>query len=119
MDFMNGLGVNKNDIQKVFSRENSYCMVLEHSGGIIAFAMGYFEQYDDCPAYDLIEIVVAADRQNQEIGTAFMKGIEIRAKQKGAMLIQLEAVNDKFHEHFYKKLGYHNVSNLVHKTKNL
>ena len=48
-----------------------------------------------------------------------MKEIEIRAKQKGAMLIQLEAVNDKFHEHFYKKLGYHNVSNLVHKTKNL
>jgi len=35
------------------------------------------------------------------------------------MLIQFQAVNDELHEHFYGKLGYKNVSNLVLKTKML
>lgn len=104
-------------IHQVFSREDSYCMVLEQDEDIIAFAMGYFEQYDDGFAYDLIEIVVAADDQKKGIGTAFMHELEARVKAKGAMLIQLQAVNDGFHEHFYGKLGYHNASNLVLKTK--
>lgn len=106
-------------IHQVFSREDSYCMVLENDKEIIAFAMGYFEQYDDCFAYDLIEIVVAADYQKQGIGTEFMKELEVRVKDKGAMLIQLSAVNDKFHEYFYGKLGYKNANNLVLKTKML
>lgn len=104
-------------IHQVFSREDSYCMVLEQDEAIIAFAMGYFEQYDDGFAYDLIEIVVAAAYQKKGIGTAFMQELEARVKAKGAMLIQLQAVNDGFHEHFYGKLGYHNASNLVLKTK--
>lgn len=77
-------------IHQVFSREDSYCMVLEDDNEIIAFAMGYFE---------------------------FMKELEARVKEEGAMLIQLQAVNDEFHEHFYGKLGYNNASNLVLKTK--
>jgi len=104
-------------IHQVWSREDSYCLVLEISGQIIAFAMGYFEQYDDCFAYDLIEIVVEEKHQNQGIGTEFMKELETRVKEKGAMLMQLESVNDAFHEHFYGRLGYRNASNFVLKTK--
>lgn len=106
-------------IHQVVSREDSYCMVLENDNMIIAFAMGYFEQYDDCFAYDLIEIVVADDYQKKGIGTKFMEELEARVKAEGAMLIQLQAVNDEFHEHFYGKLGYNNASNLVLKTKML
>lgn len=106
-------------IHQVFSREDSYCMVLEDGGQIIAFAMGYFEQYDDCFAYDLVEIVVCHEYQNRGIGTAFMVELEKRVKAKGAMLIQLQAVNDGLHDHFYGKLGYHNARNLVLKTKML
>lgn len=104
-------------IHQVLSREDSYCLVLENVNKIIAFAIGYYEQYDDCFAYDLIEIVVSANYQNKGIGTKFMKELEARVKREGAMLIQLEAVNDEFHEHFYGKLGYKNASNLVLKTK--
>lgn len=64
--------------------------------------MGYFEQYDDCFAYDLVEIVVDMEQQN-----------------KGAMLIQLQMVNDERHEHFYGSLGYQSATNLVLKTKML
>lgn len=106
-------------IHQVYSREDSYCIVLENDNEIIAFAMGYFEQYDDCFAYDLIEIVVATEYQQKGIGTAFMKELEARVKAEGAMLIQLEAVNDEFHNHFYGKLGFNNASNLVLKTKML
>lgn len=45
-------------IHQVWSREDSYCLVWENKNNIIAFAIGYFEQYDDCFAYDLVEIVV-------------------------------------------------------------
>ena len=106
-------------IHQVLTREDSYCLLSEDSGSVSGFAMGYFEQYDDCFAYDLIEIVIAAGLQNQGLGTEFMKEIEKRVKEKGAMLIQLQSVNDEFHEHFYGKLGYSNASNLVLKTKML
>ena len=104
-------------IHQVLTKEDSYCVILEDRGEVIAFAMGYFEQYDDCVAYDLVEIVVSTDKQNKGIGTMFMNELERQVKEKGAMLIQLQAVNDGLHEHFYGKLGYKTATNLVLKSK--
>lgn len=106
-------------IHQVWSREDSFCLIMQENQKVIAFAMGYFEQYDDCKTYDLIEIVVAAGYQGKGIGTTLMKELEAEVKEKGAMNIQLQAVNDEKHEHFYGKLGYKNVSNLVLKCKPL
>lgn len=106
-------------ISQVLTREDSLCLMLEDEGKLIAFSMGYFEQYDDGEAYDLVEIVVAKEHQNQGIGTQFMREIERRAKEKGALLIQLEAVNDDKHNLFYGKLGFKDASNLVLKCKML
>ena len=104
-------------IHQVWSREDSYCLVWENKNDIVAFAIGYFEQYDDCFAYDLVEIVVATHLQNKGYGSRFMKELESCVKNEGAMLIQLQAVNDDLHNHFYGKLGYKDASNLVLKTK--
>ena len=104
-------------IHQVWNHEDSYCLILEDNGTVIGFAMGYFEQYDDCFAYDLVEIVVSTKLQNQGIGTKFMNELEKRIKEKGAMLIQLQAVNDDHHNHFYGKLGYKDAANLTLKTK--
>ncbi len=106
-------------ICQVLSREDAFCLLMEDQGTVIAFAIGYFEQYDDCFAYDLVEIVVSAERQNQGIGTMFMEELEKQVKGRSAMLIQLQAVNDGLHEHFYGKLGYRTVNNLVLKSKML
>ncbi len=106
-------------IHQVLTRMDSFCLVCEDGSELLAFAMGYFEQYDDCFAYDLVEIVVAADRQNCGIGTALMRELEARVKEKGAMLVQLQAVNDEHHAYFYGKLGYKDAKNLVLKTKML
>ena len=106
-------------IHQVWSREDSYCLIWEDGSEIVAFAMGYFEQYDDCFAYDLVEIVVATHLQNKGYGTKFMQELETCVKNEGAMLIQLQAVNDDLHNHFYGKLGYYDASNLVLKTKML
>lgn len=104
-------------IHQVWSREDSYCLIWENKNGIVAFAIGYFEQYDDCFAYDLVEIVVTTQLQNKGCGTVFMKQLEDCIKKEGAMLIQLQSVNDDLHNHFYGKLGYKDASNLVLKTK--
>lgn len=104
-------------IHQVWSREDSYCLVWENKNGIVAFAIGYFEQYDDCFAYDLVEIVVTTQLQNKGYGSRFMKELESCVKNEGAMLIQLQSVNDDLHNHFYGKLGYKDASNLVLKTK--
>ncbi len=104
-------------IHQVWSREDSYCLVWENKNDIVAFAIGYFEQYDDCFTYDLVEIVVATHLQNKGYGSRFMKELETCVKDEGAMLIQLQAVNDDLHNHFYGKLGYKDASNLVLKTK--
>ena len=106
-------------IHQVMTREDAFGLLLEDEGRLLGFAMGYFEQYDDCQAYDLIEIVVAGERQNQGLGTAFMRELERRVREKGAMLIQLQSVNDTKHEHFYDKLGFKDAKNLVLKTKML
>ena len=104
-------------IHQVWSREDSYCLVWENKNDIVAFAIGYFEQYDDCFAYDLVEIVVTTQLQNKGYGSRFMKELESCVKNEGAMLIQLQSVNDDLHNHFYGKLGYKDASNLVLKTK--
>lgn len=79
--------------------------------------MGYFEQYDDLQAYDLVEIVIAYPYQNRGIGTVCMIELESKVKEAGGTMIQLEAVNDEMHERFYGKLKYKNAENFVLKSK--
>lgn len=104
-------------IHQVWSREDSYCLLLEETGALRGFAMGYMEQYDDLVAYDLIEIVVDKTYQGQGIGTTFLLELERQVQAAGASMVQLEAVNDAMHEHFYGKMGYRNARNLVLKSK--
>ena len=92
-------------------------MMLESGNKVIGFVMGYFGQYDDIQAYDLVEIVIAHEYQGKGIGTEFMALIEAKVKELGGAMIQLEAVNDDMHNRFYGKLGYKDCSNLVPKSK--
>lgn len=104
-------------IHQVWSREDSLCMILEQGSEVIGFVMGYFEQYDDIQAYDLVEIVIAHEHQGKGIGTQFMGLIETKVKELGGAMIQLQAVNDDMHNRFYGKLNYQNCTNLVLKSK--
>lgn len=104
-------------IHQVWKREDSFCLILEEADVVLGFVIGEFSQYDDLIAYNLEEIVIAHDYQNQGIGTKFMYEIDCRVKEKGASMIQLQAVNDEMHERFYGNLGYKNCTNLVLKSK--
>ena len=104
-------------IHQVWSREDSLCMTLEQDSEVIGFAMGYFEQYDDIQAYDLVEIVIAHAHQGKGIGTQFMGLIVAKVKELGGAMIQLQAVNDEMHNQFYGNLGYQDCKNLVLKSK--
>lgn len=103
-------------IHQVWSREDSLCLVLKNNKVIIGFAIGYFEQYDDLTAYDLIEIVIAHKYQDKGFGTDFMLELERRVKSMGASMIQLQAVNDERHNRFYGKLKYQDANNLILKV---
>ena len=104
-------------IHQVWSREDSLCMILGLGSEVIGFVMGYFEQYDDIQAYDLVEIVIAHEHQGKGIGTQFMGLIEDKVRELGGAMIQLQAVNDDMHNSFYGKLNYQNCNNLVLKSK--
>ena len=104
-------------IHQVWSREDSLCLILEQGREVTGFVMGYFEQYDDIQAYDLVEIVIAPEHQGMGIGTRFMGMIEAKVKELGGAMIQLQAVNDDMHNRFYGKLGYQDCHNLVLKSK--
>ena len=106
-------------LRQMLSREDAYGLLLTDEGRPAGFVLGYFEQYDDGFAYDLIEIVIAKEFQNRGLGTGLMREIERRAKEKGAFLVQLQAVNDERHNRFYGRLGYQNVGNLILKSKTL
>ncbi len=46
-----------------------------------------------------------------------LKELEMRVQEKGAACIELQAVADEHHEHYYGKAGYHNAKNFVMKVK--
>lgn len=104
-------------IHQVWSREDSLCLIAEKGNIIVGFAIGYFEQYDDIQAYDLVEIVIESEWQNKGLGTEFMQELELQVKQKGGAMIQLQAVNDEMHERLYGKLEYKDCTNLKIKAK--
>lgn len=90
---------------------------MEDHGTAIGFVMGYFKQYDDIVGYTLEEIVIAAEYQNKGIGSTLLQEPEICVRQRGAACIELQAVADEQHEHYYGKAGYHNAQNFAMKVK--
>ena len=97
--------------------EDSYCLLLQDNEDIIGFSIGYFEQFDDLKAYDLIEIVINYKYQNMGYGSKFMIELEKRVKDLGASMVQLQAVNDEMHNKFYDKLEYKDATNFTLKSK--
>lgn len=105
-------------IRQVLTIEDSYSLLMrDDEGGIVGFVMGYFKQYDDIVGYTLEEIVIAAEYQHRGLGSALLKEVESRIREKGASCVELQAVNDEPHERYYGKAGYRNASNFVMKVK--
>jgi len=109
----------QNRLEQICNIQDSYCILAEEHNAVVGFAVGWIRTFYDLKSYYLEEIVVAHDMQGKGVGTAIMKDLEIRLKDKGVSMISLDAVNDDKHEHFYGKLGYKNVSNFVSKVKTL
>ncbi|MBD5467337.1 MAG: GNAT family N-acetyltransferase [Lachnospiraceae bacterium] len=104
-------------IHQVLSMEDSYGLIMKENDATVGFAMGYFKQYDDIKGYTLEEIVIATEYQNKGYGSALLKELEMQVCKQGAACIELQAVSDEHHEHYYGKAGYHNAKNFVMKVK--
>lgn len=104
-------------IWQVLGAPDSYCLIAEDGDSVIGFAMGRFETFYDLTAYDLAEIIIASEYQNQGCGTDLMWELEKRVKELGAAMVQLISVNDDMHNRFYGRLGYKDATNLTLKSK--
>lgn len=105
-------------IHQVLTMEDSFSLTLEdNENKAIGFVMGYFKQYDDIVGYTLEEIIIEYDEQNKGYGSKLLKAIEELAVKEGAACIELQAVNDKMHSHFYDKAGYLDSESFVNKVK--
>ncbi len=104
-------------ICQVLTIRDAYGLLLEENGRPIGFAMGYFKPYDDLTGYTLEEIVIAGDRQGMGLGSRLLGELEARVKARGAACVELQAVADEMHEHYYGKAGYQNAKNFVMKVK--
>lgn len=106
-------------LHQMVSREDSFGLTLMDEQAAAGFALGYFEQFDDGKTYNLTEIVLSKEYQNQGWGTALLTELEKRVKATGAFMVSLQAVNDERHERFYTRLGYRNCKNFIVKVKEL
>ena len=104
-------------IHQVLGMDDSFSLILEEDNNVIGFAMGYFKQYDDIMGYTLEEIIIDHEHQNKGLGSFLLYELEERVKERGAACVELQAVNDEQHEHYYGKAGYHNAKNFVMKVK--
>lgn len=104
-------------IGQVLGIEDSYALILEEETEALGFAMGYFKQYDDVIGYTLEEIVIDAAHQGKGLGSALLRELERRVKNKGASCVELQAVSDEKHERYYGRAGYHDANNFVMKVK--
>lgn len=100
-------------IHQVMTTPDAECLVQYDNGKMTGFVMEYYKEFDDLKSYFLEEIVIFAEYQNKEYGTAFLKELEAVVRRNGVEHIELISVNDEHHMHFYKKLGFYAASNLV------
>lgn len=105
-------------IHQVLTMEDSYSLIMEDDNNkVFGFVMGYFKQYDDIVGYTLEEIIIEPDEQNKGYGSKLLGRIEDLVEKKGASCIELQAVNDNMHNHFYDKADYLNSDSFVNKVK--
>ncbi|WP_167954867.1 GNAT family N-acetyltransferase [Anaerosporobacter faecicola] len=106
-------------LHQMWSIDDSICLKAMKENELMGIGMGYLEWFDDGPYFHIFEILILKKYQNFGIGTLLLKEAERIAKEKGAKVATLEALNDEQHEHFYGKLGYSTNQNLVFKMKKL
>jgi len=105
-------------IRQVLTTEDSYSLIMRKANGLVCgFVMGYFKQYDDIVGYTLEEILISRAEQNKGLGSTLLAELESKVNEAGASCIELQAVNDEMHEHYYGKAGYRDAKNFVMKVK--
>ncbi|MFA5719812.1 MAG: GNAT family N-acetyltransferase [Acholeplasmataceae bacterium] len=108
----------KRKFKQLLHREDVLAFKLENKCNIIGFFIGQLVQFDDGLVFELLELLVFKEHQNQGYGSMLLlKAIE-DAKKEGAFMIQLTSAVDEEHYHFYNtKHGFSDATNNIWKTK--
>lgn len=69
-------------------------------------------EFDDRSFYELEEILIFAEYQNNGYGRQLLAEIEKRVQERGASLIELICPDDEHHHRFYGGFGMTESTNL-------
>lgn len=105
-------------LRQLIHREDVIAYKLESHKELIGFYVGQLLQFDDGLVFELLELLVLREYQNQGFGSLLLNRAIEDAKQEGAFMIQLTSAVDEEHFHFYNtKHGFLDAKNNVWKTK--
>lgn len=104
-------------IEQRVTIKDSFSFLLKEDGVIKGFEVGQFHVYDDGTAFDIHELMIFRPYQDKGLGGYFIDELCKMAKEKGAFLVQLEAVNDSRHLKFYQSHGLNVCNNLIPMSK--
>lgn len=107
-------------LDQLINRIDMIGFILYQDETIIGFSIGQLIQFDDGIVFELNEILIYKQFQNQGYGSLLLEKMEKEAIQNGAFRVQLFSINDDEHHHFYNlKHKYQDASNMLWKTKAL
>ncbi len=107
-------------LKQLIIRPDHLGLMVKHDDQTIGFATGQLVQFDDGLVFELNELLVVREFQNQQYGSRLLQEMEKIAKQSGAFRIQLTAADDERHNRFYEiKNGYKIAKNNLWRTKEL
>lgn len=108
----------KRKLMQLLNRVDVIACKLESKSDMIGFFIGQLVQFDDGLVFELLELLVFKEYQNQGYGSMLLNKAILDAKNKGAFMIQLTSAVDESHHHFYNaKHGFLNATNNVWKSK--
>lgn len=107
-------------LEEIYRTPGFYGLVAEAEGqGVVGFAMGYAEQWQEQKHFYLKEMCVATQGQRRGIGTAIMQGLEQGLAAMDVEKIYLLTARGSSAEAFYQKCGFYISPKMIMMAKYL
>lgn len=99
-------------IYQAWKFKNSYGTVLYDNGKAIAFAIGFFNDFDPGLQFEVIELIVSPEYRRRGVGTLVIDEMKSMAADKGAIDFCFEVHFGDENRRFYGGMGFGMASRL-------
>lgn len=106
-------------LTEIYHTPGAYGVLASDLTGMIGFALGYVEQWNQQKHFYLKEMCVQAQRQRSGVGTAMIDVLERQLAQRGVSRIYLLTARESGAEAFYRRCGFYVSPKMVMLGKHL